>query len=40
MGYKRPLYLRQIGRFEASDETIDILEEIIPEGKAYFSDYF
>ncbi len=40
LGYKRPLYLRQIGRFEADDKTIDILEEVIPEGKAYFSDYF
>lgn len=40
MGYKRPLYLRQINRLDADDITIDILEEIIPEGKAYFSDYF
>ncbi len=40
MGYKRPLYLRQINRLDANDTTIDILEEIIPEGKAYFSDYF
>ena len=40
LGYKRPLYLRQIGRLQASDETISVLEEIVPEGKAYFSDYF
>ncbi len=40
LGYKRPLYLRQIGRLDANDQAIDILEEIIPEGKAYFSDYF
>lgn len=40
LGYKRPLYLRQIGRLEASDEAINLLEEILPEGKAYFSDYF
>lgn len=40
LGYKRPLYLRQIGRFEADNEAIDVLEELIPEGKAYFSDYF
>lgn len=40
LGYKRPLYLRSISRLEASDESIDKLEEILPEGKAYFSDYF
>ena len=40
LGYKRPLYLRSINRLQASDESIDKLEEILPEGKAYFSDYF
>ncbi|TLD96061.1 GNAT family N-acetyltransferase [Helicobacter jaachi] len=40
LGYKRPLYLRSIGRLEASDNAINKLEEILPEGKAYFSDYF
>lgn len=40
LGYKRPLYLRSIGRLEADDEGINLLEEILPEGKAYFSDYF
>ncbi len=39
-GYKRPLYLRQVGRLKADNNTINILEEILPEGKAYFSDYF
>ena len=40
LGYKRPLYLRSINRLSANDESIDKLEEILPEGKAYFSDYF
>lgn len=40
LGYKRPLYLRSIGRLNASNAAIDKLEEILPEGKAYFSDYF
>ncbi|CAM3331895.1 GNAT family N-acetyltransferase [Helicobacter labetoulli] len=40
LGYKRPLYLRSINRLQANDESIDKLEEILPEGKAYFSDYF
>lgn len=40
LGYKRPLYLKQIGRLEACENTIDLLEDILPEGKAYFSDYF
>lgn len=40
LGYKRPLYLKHIGRLNASARAIDVLEEILPEGKAYFSDYF
>lgn len=40
LGYKRPLYLQQIERLVADEASIDILEDIIPEGKAYFSDYF
>lgn len=40
LGYKRPLYLKRIGRLEADSQTLDLLEEILPEGKAYFSDYF
>ncbi len=40
LGYKRPLYLRQIDRLKADDKSIDILEDMLKEGKAYFSDYF
>ena len=40
LGYKRPSYLRAIERLDADETSIDILEDIIPEGKAYFSDYF
>ncbi|RDU66797.1 GNAT family N-acetyltransferase [Helicobacter didelphidarum] len=40
LGYKRPLYLREIGRLNTNDHIINLLEEILPEGKAYFSDYF
>lgn len=40
LGYKRPLYLKKIGRLQADKKSIDLLEEILPEGKAYFSDYF
>lgn len=40
LGYKRPLYLKNIGRLRADKKGIDLLEEILPEGKAYFSDYF
>lgn len=40
LGYKRPSYLRAIERLDADEASIDILEDIIPEGKAYFSDYF
>ena len=41
LGYKRPLYLKNIGRLRVNHpQAIDILEEILPEGNAYFSDYF
>ncbi len=40
LGYQRPSYLKQIGRIKANQETIEILEDILPEGKVYFSDYF
>ncbi|MDO4542279.1 MAG: sterol carrier protein domain-containing protein, partial [Bacillota bacterium] len=40
MGYKRPDYLSKIGRIQASEETIDILEDAIEQQTPYVSDYF
>lgn len=40
MGYKRPSYLKKIGRINASNEIIDILEDSIPQEVPYISDYF
>ncbi|WP_039915277.1 sterol carrier protein domain-containing protein [Treponema phagedenis] len=40
MGYKRPSYLRRIEKITASDEAINLLEDIIPVEQPYFSDYF
>ena len=40
LGYRRPFYLKQIGRLEASARAIKILEDVLPEGKVYFSDSF
>lgn len=40
MGYKRPSYLKKIGRIVASDKTIDMLEDSIPQEVPYVSDYF
>ncbi|VEU81243.1 GNAT family N-acetyltransferase [Haploplasma axanthum] len=40
LGYKRPEYLKQIRRINASDETIDMLEDAIEQQAPYFSDYF
>lgn len=40
MGYKRPSYLHKIERLKTDKKTLRLLEEIIPDGKAYFSDYF
>lgn len=40
MGYKRPLYLNKIERLKADKHTLRLLEDIIPEGQPYYSDYF
>lgn len=40
MGYKRPSYLRRIEKITATNEAIDLLEDIIPVEQPYFSDYF
>lgn len=40
MGYKRPSYLAKIGRFQANEATIDMLERLIIRQIPYFSDYF
>ena len=39
LGYKRPTYLQQIERLEASKKTVAILESVIANEKIYFSDY-
>lgn len=40
MGYKRPSYLYDNGKLEMEYYMVQILERLIPTGKAYFSDYF
>lgn len=40
MGYKRPSYLKQVGRIDCDEATIDLLEHLIIREKPYFSDYF
>lgn len=40
MGYKRPDYLAKIGRIQADEETIDMLEDAIEQQAPYISDYF
>ncbi|WP_054024303.1 enhanced intracellular survival protein Eis [Bacillus sp. FJAT-28004] len=40
MGYKRPTYLARIGRMQADDTSIRILEQLINQERPYFSDYF
>lgn len=40
MGYKRPTYLAKIDRLHTDRHTLRLLEEIIPDGQPYFSDYF
>lgn len=40
MGYKRPSYLYENGRLIMEYYMVRILEQLIPTGKGYFSDYF
>ena len=40
MGYKRPDYLARIGRLNADEATIDMLEDAIEQEAPYISDYF
>lgn len=40
MGYKRPSFLVKNGRFQADEETVNLLEKLIIREKPYFSDYF
>ena len=40
LGYKRPDYLRKIGRIACDPETVDMLEDAIEQQTPYFSDYF
>ncbi|EOH88574.1 GNAT family N-acetyltransferase [Enterococcus pallens] len=40
MNYRRASYLARIERLEADKETIQLLEETLPDMEAYFSDYF
>ena len=40
MGYKRPEYLAKIGRIQAAEWTIDMLEDAIEQQTPYISDYF
>ncbi|MCM3631807.1 MULTISPECIES: GNAT family N-acetyltransferase [Paenibacillus] len=40
LGYKRPEYLRKIGRIKCAPETLDLLEDAIEQHTPYFSDFF
>jgi predicted acetyltransferase len=40
MNYRRPTYLAKINRLKTDNDTINILENLIPRNAPYFSDYF
>lgn len=40
MNYRRASYLARIERLETDSKTLKVLEQIIPDTEAYFSDYF
>lgn len=40
MSYRSPSYLYKIERIKTDENTLEILEQIIPDNQPYFSDYF
>ncbi|WP_436275527.1 sterol carrier protein domain-containing protein [Lactiplantibacillus plantarum] len=40
MGYRRPSYLARLERIDTDSRTLRSLEQVIPQGEPYFSDYF
>lgn len=40
MSYKRPTYLKRIERLAVGEETLQLLEQLVPQEEPYFSDYF
>lgn len=40
MGYRRPSYLAKLERLSTDKKTLRSLEQLIPQGEPYFSDYF
>lgn len=40
MSYRSPRYFYEIERIQLDEATLELLEEMIPPGQAYFSDYF
>jgi len=40
MSYRRPTYFQKIERLQVDHNTLELLEEIIPDTQPYFSDYF
>jgi predicted acetyltransferase len=40
LGYQRPIFLQSIGRLQASDATVKLLEQLIPRKTTYLMDFF
>jgi len=40
MSYCPPSYLHEIGRIDTDEKILKVLDQLIPQDKAYFSDYF
>jgi predicted acetyltransferase len=40
LGYQRPVFLQSIGRLQASDPVIELLEQLIPRKTTYLMDFF
>ena len=39
LSYKSPSYLQKMGRLKTDEETLKLLNNLIPKEKAYISDY-
>jgi len=40
MSYRRPAYFQKIERINIAQETLELLEDVLPKSQPYFSDYF
>jgi predicted acetyltransferase len=40
MGYRRPAFLQEIGRLQAEEQTVELLERLVPPRPVFIADFF